>query len=391
MAETPIPVLSFEGVCPDCGERKVALPPPLPKVGDDFDWSVRDYDGFRLFMLEELAARFPERTRWTPADLEVVLAEQFAAMLDQLSDMLDRIAAEGYLETARRPESVRRLLSMIGYDAIRLAQAHGEIDPGESDPAEQRKLLEAYWFSNPAALEQARRAGPREIFTQRRMVTLDDYALRLEDHPLVLRAAASQQWGGSWFVVRVALINWRNTALDATPAALPGKLKSEVEIFHAERGLCVPDWAANPSFRSILRPYLDAYRMVGQEVLLQDATPVGISLSVSLRVKPEYFQSEVRESARQALGMGPGGFFEPGRMRFGEDLHASDLVQALMALDGVAHVCVNRFKRIGKQFADQTETGRIELKGLEIAVCDNDPARPERGYYRLALHGGRLG
>lgn len=391
MAETPIPVLSFEGVCPDCGERKVSLPLPLPRVGDDFDWSVRDYDGFRLFMLEELAARFPERTRWTPADMEVVLVEQLAAMLDQLSDMLDRIATEGYLATARRPESVRRLLSIIGYDAIRLAQAHGEIDPGESDPVKQRDLLESYWFRNPAAMENARRAGPREMFTQRRMVTLDDYANRLEDHPLVLRAAASQQWGGSWFIVRVALINWRNTPLDTPPLVLPNKLKSEVEVFHAERGLREPDWTANPSFRSILRPYLDAYRMVGQEVLLQDAIPVGISLAVSLRVKPEYFQSEVRESARQALGMGPGGFFEPGRLRFGEDLHSSDLVQTLMALDGVAHVCINRFKRIGNQFADLTEAGLIELKGLEIAVCDNDSTHPERGYYRLVMHGGRLG
>ena len=131
--------------------------------------------------------------------------------------------------------------------------------------------------------------------------------------------------------------------------------------------------------------------MVGQEVILQDAIPVGIALSISLRVAPEYFQSEVGESARQALGMGPGGFFEPGRLRFGEDLHSSDLVQTLMALEGVAHVCINRFKRVGSQFADQTETGRIELKGLEIAVCDNDPAQPEPGYFRLVLHGGRLG
>ena len=43
-------------ICPDCGVREVHLPAPLPKVGDDFDWLVRDYDGFRMFMLEELAA-----------------------------------------------------------------------------------------------------------------------------------------------------------------------------------------------------------------------------------------------------------------------------------------------------------------------------------------------
>ena len=79
MAETPTSQLRFEGECPDCGDRQVQLPPPQPVLGDDFDWYVRDYDSLRLFMLEELAARFSERKRWTPADLEVVLVESLAA------------------------------------------------------------------------------------------------------------------------------------------------------------------------------------------------------------------------------------------------------------------------------------------------------------------------
>jgi len=109
MAESPKSELVFEGRCPDCAERRVELPAPLPETGDDFAWLVRDYDSFRRFMLEELAGRFPERTRWTAGDLEVVLVEALAAVLDQLSDMTDRVAAEASLETARRPESVRRL------------------------------------------------------------------------------------------------------------------------------------------------------------------------------------------------------------------------------------------------------------------------------------------
>src|SRR4051812_50132952 len=80
-------------------------------------------------MMEELAARVPERQRWTPADLETVLVEALAAVLDQLSDRADRVAAEAYLPTARRPESVRRLLQYIGYDAVRAALAAGDIQP----------------------------------------------------------------------------------------------------------------------------------------------------------------------------------------------------------------------------------------------------------------------
>ena len=68
MALNPTVRLEYAGGCPDCGRRHVELPPVLPTIGDDFDWDLRDYDGFRLFMLEALAARFPERHRWTPAD-----------------------------------------------------------------------------------------------------------------------------------------------------------------------------------------------------------------------------------------------------------------------------------------------------------------------------------
>lgn len=83
MAETPHSILTFDGGCPDCGQRRVLLPDPLPPVGDDFDWLQRDYDSFRLAMMEEMAARFPERRHWSPADMEVVLVENRRAARHQ--------------------------------------------------------------------------------------------------------------------------------------------------------------------------------------------------------------------------------------------------------------------------------------------------------------------
>ncbi|MEM1302966.1 MAG: hypothetical protein AAGH17_10305, partial [Pseudomonadota bacterium] len=73
MADLPAPELRFESGCPDCGSRAAVLPLPLPRIDDDFDWKARDYDSFRLFMMQELASRFPERRRWTSADMEVVI------------------------------------------------------------------------------------------------------------------------------------------------------------------------------------------------------------------------------------------------------------------------------------------------------------------------------
>ncbi|HWM92804.1 MAG TPA: hypothetical protein VN493_18715 [Thermoanaerobaculia bacterium] len=394
--ETPVQELHFQGECPDCGGRRVELPRSLAPLGDDFDWRVRDYDGFRVFLLEELAARFPERSRWTPADVEVTLIEALSAVLDQLSDMMDRVASEATLETARRPESVRRLLQMIGFDAV--DTAFDAPDPGPPtdppDPDAERlrreQALELYWLRHPEVMEAARRAGPRLIRRQRRMVTTEDYANRLEDHPLVHRAHAWTDWSGSWTTVHVAVVAWDEHRLDDAPE-YPAELQLAIEEFHDEHRLPRPEWDGNPSLRQVLRLYLDAYRMAGQEVLLEDATPVGIILGLSVIVDERYFRSEVRRAVEQALGRGPGGFFAPGRLRFGEDLHASDLFEALMDVEGVVDVTLDRFKRVGAAHPDRAAEGRITLRGLEVAVCDNDPARPERGYFRLNLCGGRRG
>ncbi len=406
MAETPVPQLVFRDVaealkCFGCGGRDIAIPGPLPDAGNDFDWRVRDYDGFRQFMLEELAARFPERTRWTPADMEVVIVEILAAVLDQLSDMSDRVFAEAYLETARRPDSVRRLLALIAYDAPAEADALNQIEIDESTPQEDANaLLDAFWTRNPYAMDQARQAGPRAIRTQHRMVTVEDYAERMEDHPLVLRAHAWTEWTGSWETISVAIIPWDTTlsldmpvpqetgGLSAPEAARRSRLKEEIERFNERRRIPVPVWERDPTIRTVIRPYLDLYRMTGQEVILHDAVPVGITIIVSIVVQANYFRSEVAAAAGEALGKGPGGFFEPGRLRFGEDLFASDLVAALMRLDGVENVCLIRFKRTGSQFPDQSDSGRIVLEGLELAVCDSDRGRMERGYLAIKTHGG---
>jgi hypothetical protein len=380
--------------------REVHLPAALPPVGEDFDWRVRDYDDFRIFMLEELAARFPERKRWTPADIEVVIIEVMASLLDQLSDMLDRVAAERFLETARRPESVRQLLGFIGYDAVAMARSKGQIaaDLSESDSL---AALERYWRESPHAMAQAKQAGPREIHTQKRMVTVEDYALRLREHPLVLHAHAWSEWSGSWLTLRLAVIAWENLPLDQRPGSgsgsaklkeYPAELCQSINSFHLALGLKPLSMGTpQPTVRMILRPYIEALRMVGQEVVLQDPVYIGIYLSLSIRVSASYFQSEIRHAIAQVLGHGAGGFFEPGRLGFGEDIYAADIIQTLMSLDGIEHVCLNRFKRLGNQYPDRAEAGFIPLDGIEVAVCDNEPGSPSHGYYRLKLHGGQRG
>lgn len=364
MADTPQIHLEFEENCPDCGRPRADLPRPLPEIGDDFDWLIRDYDGFRLFMMEELMARFPQRDRWTPADMEVVLVEVLAAALDQLSDMMDRVAAEAFLETARQPSSVRRLLAMIGYDAP--ARGGYEDDPPDlPHPRTAGEKLEAQWLAHPRLMEWARQKGPGSITQQQRMVTTTDYARQLEDHPLVQRAQAQTVWGGSWQIIRVAVICRSGRLLDQAPEG------------------------DGPTIRAQLSAHVDQYRMAGQEVVLEDAVPVGIAMAISLTIGPAYFQSEIRHAAARVLGTGEGGFFAPGQQGFGQDLHAGDIFQVLLGLEGVDTVCLNRFKRVGRGWPDCSASGTIVLDGLETAVCDNAAGQPQRGYYTLTINGGR--
>ena len=75
----------------------------------------KDYDSIR----QELLARVPQLTdRWTDfneSDLGVVLLELFAGVGDMLSYYLDAQAAECYLPTARRRQSIIDLCALVNY------------------------------------------------------------------------------------------------------------------------------------------------------------------------------------------------------------------------------------------------------------------------------------
>ena len=72
------------------------------------------------------------------------------------------------------------------------------------------------------------------------------------------------------------------------------------------------DETLEPGLSMLIETVDRHYRLLGQEVVLEDAVQVGICLAISIRVAANFYQSEVRRAARQALGTGPGGFFELG-------------------------------------------------------------------------------
>ena len=404
MAELGDPTLVFAGGCPDCGERLANLPLPIPGVDDDFDWKSRDYDSFRLFLMQELAHRFPDRRRWTPGDMEAVIVELLAAALDRASHALDAVQAERYLETARRPQSVRRLLKLIGFDAVQRTDPAilDDLPPAPADGAETpQERLERYWRLDPAAMEEARALGPRLTGEQRRMVTLPDHEALLVAHPLVARARARLVWTGAWSTILVSALLEDDRGLDDSlhlgpppapggrPSELPTSLWQQIVDHHRQERLPLPAITESLTPRHLLRVLVERYRMVGSEVFLEAARSAPITFTLSVRAKRGYFRSELRQALEQAFSSDQDGFFEPGRLGFGDDVFASDLIEQAMTVEGVEVACLNRFKRVGG-YPDRIADGVIEIADDEFALCMNDRARPQDGSFRLIVNGGEV-
>jgi len=398
LAELDSPKLIWTDSCDDPGYRKVDLPMPLPEIGDNFDWQQRDFDSFQHAMWSELQEHFPERKRWTTGDVEAVLIDVLAALLDQLSDMADRVSAEAYLETARKSESVLKWLNFIGYDPL---ESRPEL---RLDPATALEKLIRLYQEKPHEMERDRQRGPASIRRQRRMVSKDDYATRLEEHPLVLRAQTKQIWNGSWSDLHITIGLWNDWQLDNhlmdANHKLSKKRKNNVIDFHHDHQLRMPrhnDSAGTPALldnqptiRELLNDYVRSFRMTGQPLILEDVIPVGVFISVCVTVRHNYFQSEVRREVEHALGRGPTGFFSPGRLAFGQDIQLSDIYESLMVLDGVENVVLTQF---GKSLTDddQFKEGQVPQKIAmgpdELAVCN----LKGRGGLEIQLCGGRKG
>lgn len=417
MAERP--ALSLEFVpdgCPDCGRRVAQLPVDPVPVPNDFDYSVRDYEAFRRFMLEDLAAADPERQRWTAADMEVVIVEVLAAALDRASHGIDAAFAERFPTTARLPVSLVNLLKMI--DGIDPAwEAVGaELVPEERDrygfatsaaPADQISGLLAALTARPQLMAVARSAaGLSRLGHIVSFLTLDDLKAFLDSCPIVAQALTRYRTEAGLGTYEVVLL------LTETTLRLHdrvGELDEAAEeafwtFFSEERDRVIPPGQAvhalrlidetilsTTSIRTALARLVEPLLPVGTRLRLLDGTRVGIFLRLCVQVAPNFFRSEVELAVRQVLSAEPGQFFDPGRFGFGTPLYLSDLQEALMMVPGVEGVIVNRLQIAGRPETDATASGVLSPGVQEALTLDAANPSSETGYFVLHLAGGQLG
>jgi len=97
----------------DCKDERRC--PPEPRIEPEINYLAKDYGSFRQAILDRLAVTLPDwRERHVP-DLGIAVVELLAYVGDHLSYYQDAVAAEAYLNTARRRISVRRHVRLVDY------------------------------------------------------------------------------------------------------------------------------------------------------------------------------------------------------------------------------------------------------------------------------------
>lgn len=212
------------------------------------------------------------------------------------------------------------------------------------------------------SLAAAKLAAPRAFRTVlARAITAEDYSRLAQDDAAVQRANTRLVWTGSWYEADVA-----------------------IDPYGSEQ--------ASPALCERITRRLDCFRRAGHDVHVRPARYVPLTLRLALCIEPGHRGSHVAAAVREVLigrsGDGRVALFHPDALSFGKDIHASDLIAAVQAVEGVQSVRVTELRR---QYGVATGDGptRIDLASWEIAQLGDDPDFPEHGVLTIDAGGGR--
>jgi len=220
------------------------------------------------------------------------------------------------------------------------------------DPAVQ-PLVTGVW--NPFDIGNGRAPEPvaeiirrvPEAFRARqlRAVTLEDYARRAEELPIVAHAHASYAWTGSWRTVRVAIDPRDSTVL------------AEAD-------------------RRRIADHLDAVRLIGEDLEVRPATYVPLDIHLRVCAHPDFWPEHLRralvlEFSDGYTADGRRGFFHPDEWTFGQALHVSQLIGRALSVPGVGRVLRASIKRLHGLSGPSLST-------IIVAIPDAATAHPVR-------------
>lgn len=258
--------------------------------------------------------------------------------------------------------------TLTGFDAAALPQVLGVWNPFDITNGRAPE---------PVA-EIIRRVPEAYRARQLRAVTLEDYAGRAEELPIVAHAHASYAWTGSWRTVRVAIDPYDSTVL------------AEAD-------------------RRRIADHLDAVRLIGEDLEVRPATYVPLDIFLRVCAHPDFWPEHLRRALELEFSdgytaAGRMGFFHPDQWTFGQALHVSQLIGRALSVPGIGRVLVASIKRLhglsGPSLGTITVAvpdeatahpvvEQLVVRPGEIIQVANDPSRLETGRIAFEILGGR--
>jgi hypothetical protein len=225
-----------------------------------------------------------------------------------------------------------------------------------------RNPLPAAGGVDPETMQHIVQVAPFAFQSQMRCVTAADYGTMAATLNGVSQAQGTIRWTGSWYSAFVSIdpaTTWTNT------------LASQVETG------------------------LEMLRMMGTDLVVEEAVFVGLNIGLEICVSPNFFQGDVYQALWQLLVTGDSctgtpGLLNAANFQFGQTVYASPIIAAAQSVTGVVAVTLVTFERMTQPTSAGTAPPTQLLMGsVEIPCCNNDPNHADLGFLTLTMDGGK--
>jgi hypothetical protein len=225
-----------------------------------------------------------------------------------------------------------------------------------------RNPLAAAGGVDPETMQHIVQVAPFAFQTQMRCVTANDYGTMAAALKGIGEAKGTIRWTGSWYSAFVSV-----DPVNALTSALQMQVKASLNLL----------------------------RMMGTDLVVEQAVFVGLRIELEICVAPSYFQGDVYAALWQVLVTGDNcagtrGLLNAANFQFGETVYASPILAAAQAVVGVVAVQLVTFERMDSPTTAGTEPPtQLTMGAIEIPRCDNDPNHSDRGLLVLTMDGGK--
>ena len=156
----------------------------------------------------------------------------------------------------------------------------------------------------------------------------------------------------------------------------------------------VTTWSS--ALKQSIKTSLNMLRMMGTDLVVEQADMVGLAIAMTICVAPDYFQGDVYAALWQVLVTGDSCTGTPGLLsaenfQFGATVYASPIIAAAQGVPGVVSVHIDDLRAAGFAAAAREPRLPVSLRWVrsKFPAATTTPTTSTRGRLTLTLDGGK--